>query len=177
MFQASLTDETKRAVYDRFTTSSSLHCLVGTIAFGMVSMSLVNCKIIVCVRREWTFETVWWWCMEFLTQLLVTIIMIHLEYNHCMRTYGEGGGYEVIVILSMFSIIFLHMQLSGRAGRNGHPAQCMLFTNSSELKSCKVNNMVNFYLDKTRCMKKLLLESVGDSLYSLQHVLRHMYPL
>ena len=40
MFHASLTEETKRAVYDDFTShSSQLRCLVGTIAFGMVSKS------------------------------------------------------------------------------------------------------------------------------------------
>ena len=54
------------------------------------------------------------------------------------------------------------MQLSGRAGRNGRPAQCMLFTNRSELKSCKDKDMVNFYSDKTGCRRKLLLKSIGD---------------
>lgn len=55
------------------------------------------------------------------------------------------------------------MQLSGRAGRNGHPAQCVLFSNRSELKSCKDKNMVNFYSDKAKCRRKILLESVGDT--------------
>ena len=44
MFHASLTDETKRAVYHNFTSESSpLCCLVGTVAFGMVSTTSIKC--------------------------------------------------------------------------------------------------------------------------------------
>ena len=52
------------------------------------------------------------------------------------------------------------MQLSGRAGRNGHPAQCVLFTNRSE--SCKDVHMLNFCSDKMGCRRKMLLESISD---------------
>ena len=38
MFHASLTDETKKSIYSKFTSSTStLRCLISSIAFGMVS--------------------------------------------------------------------------------------------------------------------------------------------
>ena len=45
---------------------------------------------------------------------------------------------------------------------DAQPSVCMLFTNRSELKSCKDKDMVNFYSDKTGCRRKLLLKSIGD---------------
>ena len=67
-----------------------------------------------------------------------------------------------IYSLKFYSLHNFNMQLSGRAGRNGYPAQCVLFTNRSEVKSCKDEHMVNFCSAKMGCRRKMLLESIGD---------------
>ena len=89
-------------------------------------------------------------------------LALHINYNL----------FSLLQVLALFKIntvimIIYYMQppprqLSGRAGRNGHPAECVLFTNRSEIKSNKDVNMINFCSDKKSCRRRILLESIGD---------------
>ena len=53
--------------------------------------------------------------------------------------------------------------MSGRAGRDGNPAQSVLITNRAEVKKCKDKPLVDIVsAGKGKCRRKLLLSSLSD---------------
>lgn len=56
----------------------------------------------------------------------------------------------------------LLLQLSGRAGRNGNPSMCLLFSNRTETKSCKDEKLISFTTSTKTCRRRILLKSLGS---------------
>ena len=62
----------------------------------------------------------------------------------------------------------LLLQLSGRAGRNGSPSVCLMFTNRAKAKSCKDEKKISFSSSTRTCQRRLLLNHLEVMRTSIQ---------